>query len=221
LPRGDRLLSFEVGYYWHACPAHGRCAAAADSTAAPFAARRYAVGHADTGLRLQITETATEVGQTSSAAFSVSIKRASGSRTTRAAGRAYGAGRRPATEFVNGTPQRRTGSAEEYFSVDPPHFSAANGPVTQRYRVDSGPWRPLPGSRVFYTGKLRTGRHRVAVRTARRAGATAARFGWRGVPLPAPLACRPAAHRQCWDPPHLAARPRPMRRDGPTRRTLP
>src|SRR5215469_7787849 len=27
LPRGDRLLSFEVGYYWHACPAHGRCAA--------------------------------------------------------------------------------------------------------------------------------------------------------------------------------------------------
>jgi Glycoside-hydrolase family GH114 len=221
LPRGDRLLSFAVGYYWHACPAHGHCVAAADTTATPFAARRYVVGHADTGRRLQVTETATEVVQTSSAAFSFSIKSASVSRTTRAAVGAYRAGRPPAAEFANGTPQRRTGSAEEYFSVDPPHFNAANGPVTQRYRVDAGSWRPLPRGHVFYTGKLRTGRHRVAVRTADRAGATTARFGWRIVPLPAPLACRPAAHRPCWYPPHLTAGHRPMRWDWQIGRTFP
>ena len=41
-----------------------------------------------------------------------------------------------------------------------------------------------PASRVFYTGKLRTGRHQVAVRTADQAGATTARFGWRVAPMP-------------------------------------
>src|SRR6266436_7318614 len=47
LPAGDRLLSFEVGYSWQACGAKG-CVAGADSTATPFAAQRYVVGHADT-----------------------------------------------------------------------------------------------------------------------------------------------------------------------------
>ena len=67
LPAGDRLLSFEVAIAWQACRA-GRCSAGADSTATPFAARRYVVGHADAGRRLRVTETATEVVQTRAAA---------------------------------------------------------------------------------------------------------------------------------------------------------
>src|SRR5215831_18176069 len=82
LPRGDRLLSFAVAYYWHACPGQGTCTVAADTTATPFAARRYVAGHADTGRRLRITETATEVVQTSRATFSFIVKSASVSRTT-------------------------------------------------------------------------------------------------------------------------------------------
>jgi hypothetical protein len=67
----------------------------------------------------------------------------------------------------------------------------------------------MPASRVFYTGTLRTGRHRVAVRTADQAGATTARFTWRVVPLPAPLSCQ----GHCWYPPHLDATGHPMRWD--------
>src|SRR5262249_46359832 len=74
LPPGDRLLSFEVGYSWSACPAAGQCRPAADTTATPFAARRYVAGHADTGRFLTVTETATEVVETSPATFSFSVK---------------------------------------------------------------------------------------------------------------------------------------------------
>jgi len=219
LPRGDRLLSFEVGYYWRACTAPGHCAPAADTTVTPFAARRYVAGHADTGRLLQVTETATEVVETSPATFSFSVKSVSVSRVTSGTVRAYRAGRRPAAEFVNGTPERRTGSAEEYFSVGPPHYNAADGPASQRYRVDHGPWRPMPASRVFYTGKLAAGRHRVAVRTADRAGASTARFAWHVVPLPVPRACRPAP--SCWYPPHLDSRGHPMRWDWQIGRVTP
>ena len=61
LPARDRLLSFEVGYSWQACTAAGKCRAGADTTAAPFAARRYVAAHADTGRFLKVTVTATEV----------------------------------------------------------------------------------------------------------------------------------------------------------------
>src|SRR5262249_50691690 len=74
---------------------------------------------------------------------------------------------------------------------------------------------------VFYTGTLRTGRHRVAVRTADAAGATTARFAWRVVPLPAPLPCRAAAPRHCWYPPHLDPRGHPMRWDWQIGRVAP
>src|SRR5690242_14640585 len=58
LPAGDRLLSFEVGYAWSACKTKtaGRpagCVAAADAPATPYAARRYHVGHVDTGRYLR------------------------------------------------------------------------------------------------------------------------------------------------------------------------
>ena len=87
------------------------------------------------------------------------------------------------------------------------------GKPGQRYRVDRGPWRPMPANHVFYTGKLAVGPHQVSVRTANRAGSTQIRFGWRVVPLPAPLACQPRAGQPCWYPPHLAANHRPMRWD--------
>src|SRR5271165_5951818 len=55
LPHNDRLLSFEVSYGWQACPVGGThgCRAGADTTVTPFAASRYIVGHADTGLRIR------------------------------------------------------------------------------------------------------------------------------------------------------------------------
>src|SRR5215472_7392376 len=221
LPPDDRLLSFEVGYYWSACTAGGQCRRAADTTATPFAARHYVAGHADTGRFLKLTETATEVVETSAATFSFSVKSASVSRMTSGKVRAYRAGRPPSSEFVNGTPERRTASAEEYFSLAAPHYSAADGPVTQRYRVDRRPWRALPASRVLYTGALRTGLHRVTVRTADAAGATTARFTWRVTPLPAPLPCRATAPRRCWYPPHLDSRGHPMRWDWQIGRVLP
>src|ERR1019366_7901015 len=63
----------------------------------------------------------------------------------------------------NGTPERLTASAEEYFQVTVPHYDTADGQPVQVYRIDSGPWRTMPGDRVFYTGKLRPGPPHVAV----------------------------------------------------------
>ncbi len=53
-------------------PGRDVCRPAADTTATPFAARRYVVGHADTGRLLQLTETATEVVETDPATFAFS-----------------------------------------------------------------------------------------------------------------------------------------------------
>ncbi|GEM_PF-1527847 len=224
LPPGDRLLSFEVGYYWQSCPARpaaGRCVTAADSTATPLAASSYLAGHADTGRRLRLTETATEVVETDPATFSFRVLRASASALAGAAVAPYPRGRRPASEFVNGLPERRTGSAEEYFQVDPPHYNAADGPARQSYRVDAGPWLAMPRGRVFYTGRLGLGVHTVAVRTADRAGKSVIRFRWRVVPLPRPVPCRPRPRQACWYPPHLDATHHPMRWDWQIGRVTP
>jgi Glycoside-hydrolase family GH114 len=221
LPHGDTLLSFAVAYAWRACPASGKCVTAADSTATPFAARSYIVGHADTGRRLEVTETAAEVVETSPATFAFTVIRTSVSYTTPVSAGAYPAGREPSTEFVNGTPERRTSSAEEYFQVDPPHYSATAGAPAQQFRVDGGRWRALPASRVFYTGKLRVGRHEVQVRTADASGTSTVGFRWRVVPMPAPVACRPRPGQACWYPPHLNSRGKPMRWDWQIGRVTP
>ena len=94
VPPGDRVLSFEVGYSWRAC-ARRACARAADSTATPFAASRYIVGHGDTGRRLRVTVTATEVVQTSAARFTFRVLRTRRSYTARARVGGYPSGRRP------------------------------------------------------------------------------------------------------------------------------
>jgi hypothetical protein len=214
LPRGMKLLSFEVAYTWQSCAPSGRhCTTAADSTATPFAARQYRAGHADTGRRLRVTETAAEVIQTRAIPFTFRVLRRSVSRLAGVPVRTYRRHERPVTYFRNGTPERHTASAEEYFQVSAPHFNAGDGKPVQKYRVDRGPWRPMPANHVFYTGKLAVGPHQVSVRTANQAGATETRFSWRVVPLPAPLACQPRAGQPCWYPPHLAANHRPMRWD--------
>ncbi len=219
LPRSEKLLSFEVAYAWRACAA--KCVTAADSTATPFAANRYVVGHGDTGKRLEVTETATEVVETDPATFAFSVVHASASYTTPDPVRGYRTGQPPATEFVNGTPERQTASDAEYFQVYPPHFAAASGTPVQHYRVDHGGWRLLPSSRVFYTGLLAAGRHQVAVRTSDAAGATMIRFSWRVVPMPAPAACRPRHDQACWYPPHLNSAGTPMRWDWQIGRVTP
>ena len=222
LPRGMKLLSFEVAYTWQSCAPSGRgCRTAADSTATPFAARQYRAGHADTGRRLRVTETAAEVVQTKARNFTFKVLRRSVSRLAGAGVRAYRRHQRPVSYFRNGTPERHTASAEEYFGVSAPHYNAGDGRPSQRYRVDRGPWQPMPANHVFYTGKLAVGPHQVSVRTANRAGSTQIRFGWRVVPLPAPLACQPRAGQPCWYPPHLAANHRPMRWDWQIGRTTP
>jgi hypothetical protein len=220
LPRGMSLLSFEVAYSWQSCDAAGtHCRAGADSTAAPFAARRYTAGQADTGRRLRVTETASEVVQTQRNPFTFQVIRRSVSALTAAAVRAYPRHKPPVTAFVNGTPEPRTTSTEEYFQVAAPHANAADGTVAQRYRIDHGGWHAMPASRVFYTGKLAAGPHRVTVRTTSRAGATEIRFGWRVDPPAPPVACQPAA--ACWYPPHLDGTGHPMRWDWQIGRTAP
>jgi hypothetical protein len=211
LPRPDKLLSFEVGYTWQAC-ATG-CVAGADTTVTPFAADRYIVGHADTGRRLEVTETATEVVETDQATFDFSTISASARYTTAADVAPYPAGKPPGTEFVNGTPEASTASTEEYFQVDPPHYNAADGVPRQWYRIDGHGWRPMPAGRVFYTGKLAVGPQRVRVRTQDQAGATVISFGWRVVPMPKPVPCRPRRGAACWYPPHLNDLGKPMRWD--------
>ncbi len=166
LPAGDTLLSFEVGYYWHACTTGGRCVKAADTTATPFASATYIVGHRDVGKRLRLTEIATEVVETDPATFTFRVIRASVHTMTSATVQPYATGRAPVTEFVNGTPEPSTASTEEYFQVDPAHYAVANGTPTQRFRVDGRPWRTMPAKHVFFTGKLAVGSHKVAVRTS-------------------------------------------------------
>jgi hypothetical protein len=218
LPRGMSLLSFEVAWSWQSCDAAGtHCRAGADSTAAPFAARRYTVGHADTGRRLRVTETAAEVVQTQRNPFTFQVIRRSVSTLTAAAVRPYRRHRPPATAFVNGTPERHTTSAEEYFQVATPHANPADGAVTQQYLIDAGPWRAMPASRVFYTGTLAPGPHQVAVRTASRAGVTEITFDWHVDPPDVPLPCQ----GQCWYPPHLDRTGHPMRWDWQIGRTTP
>jgi glycosyl hydrolase family 114 len=209
-----------VAYTWQACAA-GTCRTAADTTATPFAARRYVVGHADTGRLLKLTETASEVVETDPGTFAFSVVHASRSVLLRAPVEPYPAGRAPTTGFVNGTPERRTASAEEYFEVGPPHYNAADGTPVVSYRVDGHRWRPLPGSRLAFTGKLRPGVHRVVVRTADAAGASLRSFRWRVVRLPAPVACVARHGRACWYPPHRDRRGRPMRWDWQIGRVTP
>ncbi|MEP7025358.1 MAG: hypothetical protein ABJB47_16490, partial [Actinomycetota bacterium] len=215
LPAGDTLLSFEVAYTWQRCSVRTHhCVTAADSTVTPFAAARYTVGHGDTSSRLRLTETAAEVVETSPATFSFRVVRRSATRQTRATVQAYPAHQGPRARFVDGTPEHRTASAEEYFHVSAPHYNRSDGKPAQQYRTDQGHWRPLPANHALYTGKLRPGPHRVAVRTSNRAGSSTIRFHWQVVPLPKPQRCQPSASGpQCWYPPHLAADHHPMRWD--------
>ncbi len=222
LPRGMTLLSFEVAYYWQRCSARGRgCVRAADSAVTPFAAARYIAGHADTGSWLRLTETAAEVVETSPATFSFRVIRRSVSHLAGAAVLAYPAHQRPGTQFANGTPDRYTASAEEFFQVEAPHYNTADGAPSQRYRIDQGSWRPLASNHAFYTGRLRPGPHQVAVATSNRAGSSVIRFSWHVVPLPQPLPCLSSSRRHCWYPPHLAADHHPMRWDWQIGRVTP
>jgi hypothetical protein len=226
LPPGDRLLSFAVGYAWSGCKTltAGRatsCVAAADAAATPYAARRYVVGHVDTGRYLRLRVTAAEVVETNPATFAFRIIRTSVIVATGQRVRGYPPGHRPVTEFLNGLPERQTGSTQENFQVDTPHFAAADGQPVQRYRIDQGPWRAMPASRVFSTGTLAVGRHQVTVRTANRAGHTILRFRWRVTPLPAPVPCTRPGGRACWYPPHLDSAGHPMRWDWQIGRVTP
>jgi hypothetical protein len=226
LPPGTTLLSFEVGYAWQACTAlsggQGRhCSAGADASVTPFAARRYVAGHGDTGKYLKLTATATQVVETDPATFTFRVIRSSRSYTAPHRVGRYPDARRPVTGFLNGLPERRTASTQEYFQVSPPHYNAANGPASQSYRVDGGPWQAMPGSRVFRTGQLAVGRHRVEVQTADVAGATTLSFHWRVVPLPAPLPCTRPGGGSCWYPPHLDRTGHPMRWDWQIGRVTP
>ena len=213
------LLSFEVAYSWQSCDAAGtHCRAGADSTAAPFAARRYTAGQADTGRRLRVTETASEVVQTQRNPFTFQVIRRSVSALTAAAVRAYPRHKPPVTAFVNGTPEPRTTSTEEYFQVAAPHANAADGTVAQRYRIDHGGWHAMPARpRVLHRqARARAapgdrahgqpgGRHRDQLRLA-------------GGPAGPAGACQAAA---CWYPPHLDGTGHPMRWDWQIGRTAP
>jgi hypothetical protein len=212
LPHGLTLVSFSVGYAWQSCAPGGKhCRTAADSTATPYAARDYVVGHADTGRVLRVTETATEVVAPSGQPSDFTTITGSAARTSAIAVHAYPRAKAPATAFVNGTPERQTASTEEYFEVTAAHANTADGPVALSYRIDGGGWRPMPSSLVFYAGRLAVGPHLVQVRAANRAGGTTIRYSWQVVSMAAPAACSRLGG--CWYPPHLDSKGRPMRWD--------
>jgi hypothetical protein len=212
------VLSFEVAYEWRACaPAGGACRTGGGSTETPFAARRYTVAHADTGRRLELVETATEVIETDPATFSFRVLRSSRRVLTSATVAPYPRGSAPAIAFVNGLPPGSTGSASERFTVSAPHWNAADGRPRLRYRIDANAWRNVPRRKVLATGRLALGSHRIAVRAANAAGATTRRFAWRIVPIPAPEACQGT----CWAPPHLDSTGHPMRWDWQIGRVAP
>jgi Glycoside-hydrolase family GH114 len=218
LPAGDRLLSFEVAYEWRSCPpSGGRCRPGGGTTATPFAASHYTVAHSDTGRRLKLIETATEVVETDPATFSFRVLRASRHVLAGAVAAAYPRGRAPATAFVNGLPPKSTGSTSERFTISAPHFNAADGRPRLRYRIDGRAWRGVPRRKVVATGRLGLGSHRVVVRASNAAGQTTSRFTWRVVPLPAPVACQGT----CWAPPHLDSTGHPMRWDWQIGRVAP
>jgi hypothetical protein len=222
LPSGWKLVSLAVAYTWQSCaPGGTACKTAAGSTAEPFAARDYVAGRADAGRVLRLTESATEVVVPTGSSDDFTDSRSSVTRLSAAVVAPYPAGRAPSSAFVNGTPERQTASTEEYFQVAVPHANAADGAVSQSYRIDGGRWTAMPASRVFYTGKLAVGRHQVAVRTANRAGATVVRFSWRVTPLPAPAACQSSESDGCWYPQHLDAKGQPMSWDWQIGRVTP
>lgn len=210
LPPGDRLLSFEVAYEWRACSPRARhCRPGGGTTETPFAASHYTVAHSDTGRRLELIETATEVVETDPATFSFRVVRATRRVLAAAVVAAYPRSQAPATAFVNGLPPQSTGSTSERFTVSAPHWNAADGRPALRYRIDGRAWRNVPRRKVVATGRLGLGPHRIAVRAANAAGSTTRRFAWRVVPLPAPVACQGV----CWAPPHLDSTGHPMRWD--------
>jgi len=218
LPAGDRLLSFAVAYEWLACsPSGGRCRPGGGTTATPFAASHYTVAHADTGRRLELVETATEVVETDAATFSFRVVRASRHVLAGAVAAAYPRGRAPATAFMNGLPPKSTGSTSERFTVSAPHWNAADGRPRLRYRIDGHAWRDVPRRKVVATGPLGLGSHGIVVRASNSAGRTTRRFAWRVVPLPAPVACQGT----CWAPPHLDSTGHPMRWDWQIGRVAP
>ena len=208
LPHGDRLLSFEVAYTWQSCAPDGRRLPGRRGhdrgpvrrPPVPGRARRHgtaAAGHRDRR----------RGGPDPGAGLHVPGHPALGAAGWPGPVRAYRRHQRPVSYFRNGTPERRTASAEEYFQVSAPHYNAGDGQPGPAVPGGPGPVAADAGNHVFYTGKLAVGPHQVSVRTANRAGSTGIRFGWQVVPLPAPLACQPRAGQPCWYPPHLAAEP--------------
>ncbi len=217
LPHGDKLLSFEVTRTWFACRTATACRTAADMTSRPFAGPGYVVGHADVGRHLKLVETASEVVETDPATFRFVVVRATASRTTPGVVKPFRTGQPPRTEFVDGVPEQHTGSDSEYFTVDAPHYPPGAGTPTMSYRIDAGPWRPMPADRVFYTGLLHVGPHTVRVRVADRTRALTEHFHWQVRRLPAPVPCQ----GHCWLPPHLNKAGKPLRWDWQIGRVTP
>ena len=122
----------------------------------------------------------------------------------------YPAGRAPWSAFVNGTPERRTGSDEEWFAVSPPHYRAAAG-APGRHAIASkrARWRPLSATRLdLHRRCLRLGRHRVVGAHGERRGDDRAVVpAGASCACPRRLACVPRHGRRML----VSAAPRPHR----------
>ena len=111
---------------------------AADTTVTPFAARRYHVGHADTGRRLAADRDGDRGGADRPGQLHLHGRHApSASATTRRDGRGLPA-RRARRPPSSSTGHRNAGTASdaEYFQVSAPHYNAGGGTARQWYRVD-------------------------------------------------------------------------------------
>ena len=140
LPAGDKLLSLHGHRYLERLHLAHRWLRrrGADTTSTPMAAHSYIPGHADAGLYLQVVEKATEVIETDPATFTFRIRHTTVTATSTGTVASYPAGAKPWSSFVNGLPERETGSNSEIFQVSPAHFNQADGTPTVSYQIDGG-----------------------------------------------------------------------------------
>jgi hypothetical protein len=158
------------------------------------------LGAADAGRTVKVTETATDVRTDGSSQKATATASSVGPVSVWAARMA------PRVDFIDGLPQASTTSAQERFSLSPPHANAADGPVTVTCSIDGGSFGTgCTGTAGYRTPTLGLGQHKFAVRASSAAGASTTTFSWTVAALPAPLTCT-----SCFHPPHLDATGIPM-----------
>ena len=99
-------------------------------------------------------------------------------------------GGRPRANSSTARPSPAPGQTRNSFRSSPPHYARPTASPRSPTGSTRRPWKPLPANRVFATGTLALGSHRVQVRTSNHRRHHHRSFGWQVVALPAPAGVR-------------------------------